>query len=135
MTNPFNRADKHGAPDMRPTAPPSAETPMQPPVNQTITLPSAMVPAEPPKDLPFAEVVEWADRVHITRGNPTYAELKASHAGLIAALESLVDDDAATNYCTHCGGESEYLGTDGIVHNDYCAMAAAYDVIAKAKGG
>ena len=38
MTNPFNRADKHGAPDMRPTSPPSAETPMQPPVNQTITL-------------------------------------------------------------------------------------------------
>ena len=49
LTNPFKRADKHGAPDIRPTAPASAEMPMQPPVNQTITLPSAEVPAEPPK--------------------------------------------------------------------------------------
>ena len=33
---------------MRVTAPVSAEKPMQPPVNQTVTLPSAMVPAETP---------------------------------------------------------------------------------------
>ena len=49
LTNPFRRADKHGAPDMRPTAPASAEMPMPVPVNQMITLPSAEVPAEPPK--------------------------------------------------------------------------------------
>ena len=28
LTNPFRRADKHGGPDMRVTAPASAETPM-----------------------------------------------------------------------------------------------------------
>ena len=49
LTNPFRRADKHGASDMRPTAPASAEMPMQSPVNQTITLPSAMVPAMDPR--------------------------------------------------------------------------------------
>ena len=31
MHNPFRRADKHGAPDMRVTAPVSAETPMSAP--------------------------------------------------------------------------------------------------------
>ena len=36
MTNPFNRADKHGAPDMRPTAPPSAETPMRTTIGRAI---------------------------------------------------------------------------------------------------
>ena len=50
LTNPFRRADKHGAPDMRVTAPASAEMPMMHPGrgNRTITLPSAMVPAEGP---------------------------------------------------------------------------------------
>ena len=50
LTNPFRRADKHGAPDMRVTAPASAEMPMMHPGrgNRPITLPSATVPAEPP---------------------------------------------------------------------------------------
>ena len=60
MTNPFNRADKHGAPDMRVTPPESAETPMQPTA---------------------AEL--WPR----TRGEPTYAELKAQRNELMAALE------------------------------------------------
>ena len=70
MTNPFNMADKHGAPDMRVTAPPSAETPMTNPMwRQTMTA---------------AEQVEHG---HRTRGEPTYAELQAINAELLAALE------------------------------------------------
>ena len=38
LTNPFRRADKHGAPDMRPTAPASAEMPMQSPVGFAPTI-------------------------------------------------------------------------------------------------
>ena len=47
LTNPFRRADKHGAPSMRPTAPASAEMPMMHlgRGNRPITLQSAMVPA------------------------------------------------------------------------------------------
>ena len=32
MANPFRRADRHGAPSIRPTPPESAETPMQDPI-------------------------------------------------------------------------------------------------------
>ena len=51
LTNPFRRADKHGAQDMRPSAPASAEMPMMHPgrSNRTITLPSAEVPATDPR--------------------------------------------------------------------------------------
>ena len=99
MTNPFNRADKHGAPDMRPIAPPSAETPMQPPVNQTITLPSAMVPAERPMrpitidNVQFMTAAEQVEHGHRTRGEPTYAELLAINADLLDALEGLCSAD------------------------------------------
>ena len=66
MTNPFNRADKHGAPDMRVTAPPSAGTPMQPPVN-----------------VQFMTAREQVEHGHRTRGEPTYAELQAINAEML----------------------------------------------------
>ena len=70
MTNPFNRADKHGAPDMRVTPTPSAETPMPPPAN-----------------VQFMTAREQVEHGHRTRGEPTYAELQAINAELLAALE------------------------------------------------
>ena len=77
MTNPFNRADKHGAPDMRVTPPPSAETPMPPPAN-----------------VQFMTAREQVEHGHRTRGEPTYAELQAINAELLAALESVgMEDD------------------------------------------
>ena len=55
MANPFKRADRHGAPSIRPTPPESAETPMPDPtqtrdlpVNRPLTPPSAETPMEPP---------------------------------------------------------------------------------------
>ncbi len=55
MANPFKRADRHGAPSIRPTPPESAETPMPDPtqtsdlpVNQPATPASAETPMEPP---------------------------------------------------------------------------------------
>ena len=55
MANPFRRADRHGAPSIRPTPPESAETPMSDPtqtsdlpVNQPATPASAETPMEPP---------------------------------------------------------------------------------------
>ena len=62
MANPFQRADRHGAPSIRPTPPESAETPMPTPVethepqvetrdlpvNRPAPPPSAETPMEPP---------------------------------------------------------------------------------------
>ena len=54
MANPFRRADRHGAPSIRPTPPESAETPMPEPiqsdlpVNRSVAPPSAETPMEPP---------------------------------------------------------------------------------------
>ena len=55
MANPFKRADRDGAPLIRPTPPESAETPMPDPtqtsdlpVNWTEAPPSAEMPMEPP---------------------------------------------------------------------------------------
>ena len=64
MANPFRRADRHGAPSIRPTPPESAETPMPVPdpiehrelpvetrdlpVNRPTAPPSAETPMEPP---------------------------------------------------------------------------------------
>ena len=55
MANPFRRADRHGAPSIRPTPPESAETPMTDPaqtndllVNRPAAPPSAETPMEPP---------------------------------------------------------------------------------------
>ena len=55
MANPFRRADRHGAPSIRPTPPESAETPMPDPtqtsdlpVNRPLTSQSAETPMEPP---------------------------------------------------------------------------------------
>ena len=56
MANPFRRADRHGAPSIRPTPPESAETPMPDPmignrdlpVNRPVAPPSAETPMEPP---------------------------------------------------------------------------------------
>ena len=62
MANPFQRADRHGAPSIRPTPPESAETPMpapfethEPPVetrdlpvDRPAQPPSAETPMEPP---------------------------------------------------------------------------------------
>ena len=51
MANPFRRADRHGAPSIRPTPPESAETPMTDPaqtndllVNRPAAPPSAETP-------------------------------------------------------------------------------------------
>ena len=70
MANPFRRADRHGAPSIRPTPPESAETPMQDPIEagtlpaETRDLPvdrpvaptSAETPMEPPpKPQPSSE--------------------------------------------------------------------------------
>ena len=70
MANPFKRADRDGAPSIRPTPPESAETPMadpmtgtrddQPgetrdlPVNRPLPPPSAETPMEPPPAPPPA---------------------------------------------------------------------------------
>ena len=56
MANPFKRADRHGAPSIRPTPPESAETPMTDPmigtrglpVNRPLAPPSPETPMEPP---------------------------------------------------------------------------------------
>ena len=62
MANPFRRADRHGAPSIRPTQPESAETPMPDPieagalpaetrdlpVDRPVAPPSADTPIEPP---------------------------------------------------------------------------------------
>lgn len=62
MANPFRRADRDGAPSIRPTPPESAETPMPDPmghrelpdetrnllVNRPAAPPSAETPMEPP---------------------------------------------------------------------------------------
>ena len=61
MANPFRRADRHGAPSIRPTPPESAETPMpDPTVTQDLPIeadravdrpaapPSAETPMQPP---------------------------------------------------------------------------------------
>ena len=62
MANPFRRADRHGAPSIRPTPPESAETPMQDPievgalpaetrdlpVDRPVAPPSSETPMEPP---------------------------------------------------------------------------------------
>ena len=66
MANPFRRADRHGAPSIRPTPPESAETPMPDPnvtrdlpgetrdlpVNRPLPPPSAETPMEPPPAAP-----------------------------------------------------------------------------------
>ena len=66
MANPFRRADRHGAPSIRPTPPESAETPMQDPieagalpaetrdlpVDRPVAPPSAETPVEPPPEPP-----------------------------------------------------------------------------------
>ena len=75
MTNPFNRADKHGAPDIRPTAPPSAETPMRPPTVANVQ---------------FMTAAEQVEHGHRTRGEPTYAELQAITADLFVALLNML---------------------------------------------
>ena len=66
MANPFRRADRHGAPSIRPTPLESAETPMldptepheilvetlDQPFNRPAPPPSAETPMEPPPALP-----------------------------------------------------------------------------------
>ena len=67
MANPFRRADRHGAPSIRPTPPESAETPMPDPtvtqdlpnevlydrvVDRPVAPPSAETPMEPPPEPP-----------------------------------------------------------------------------------
>ena len=100
MTNPFNRADKHGAPDMRPTAPASAETPMRPPTVDNVQ---------------FMTAREQVEHGHRTRGEPTYAELQAINAELLAALEGAL--------------------SGGALHPKTDAADRARAAIAKAKGG
>ena len=52
MANPFQRADRHGAPSIRPTPPESAETPMPEPVGGSeefsVNRPGAPLSAETP---------------------------------------------------------------------------------------
>ena len=85
MTNPFNRADKHGAPDMRPTAPASAEKPMRP-----ITI----------DNVQFMTAAEQVEHGHRTRGEPTYAELQAINAELLGALERIMRQNIIPDYWT-----------------------------------
>ena len=57
MANPFKRADRHGAPSIRPTPPESAETPMPDPMTGTRDLPSETLdlPVNRPAATPSAE--------------------------------------------------------------------------------
>ena len=69
MANPFKRADRHGAPSIRPTPPESAETPMPDPivtgdlpvetsdlpVDRPAAPPTAETPMEPPPAPPPAD--------------------------------------------------------------------------------
>ena len=49
MWNPFNRPRRYGAPSQRPTSPPSAERPMQRPVELIIENAPVSKPAAPPR--------------------------------------------------------------------------------------
>ena len=90
MTNPFNRADKHGAPDMRVTPPPSAETPMP-----------------RPSGVQFIPPWEMMENGHRVRGGETYAELQAINAELTAMIECALE----------CGCETaESVGMCGICY-------------------
>ena len=99
MTNPFNRADKHGAPDIRPTAPPSAETPMRPPTVANVQ---------------FMTAAEQVEHGHRTRGEPTYAELQAINVELLAALRWAIAD-------------FRYAIGKGVDCPSYCTALAVYD--------
>ena len=70
MTNPFNRADKHGAPDMRPTC-------------ATV---GGNADARP-TSVQFIPPWEMVENGHRVRGGETYAELQAINVELLAALE------------------------------------------------
>ena len=96
--------------------------------------PSAETPMPRPSNVQFIPPWEMVENGHGVRGGQTYAELQTINADLLAALEALVDDPEATNYCLNCGGSPEDIGTDPVDHSDDCPMAAAYDAIAKAKG-
>ena len=74
MTNPFKRAEKHGAPDMRVTPPPSAETPMQPPPE----LETALAHRTRQRDEEIDRNFKIGTRM---------IELQAINAELLAALE------------------------------------------------
>ena len=86
MANPFRRADRHGAPSIRPTPPESAETPMQDPieadalpaetrdlpVDRPVAPPSAETPMEPsPEPPPSAETPTWSHHPHQLADPPT----------------------------------------------------------------
>ena len=130
MHNPFRRADKHGAPDMRVTAPPSAERPMDapwvlcPPDNTMIVVGDVA-----------GDVIGMAFQIHTGfEQSQVNARKMVAAPALLAALEGLVDDPESTNYCDFCGGSSEYIDVDPVAHTEGCPMAAAYAAIAKAKG-
>ena len=53
---------------------------------------------------------------------------------MLAALEGLVHDPLATNYCDRCGNIPNDVGMDLITHEDDCPMLQVYIAIAKAKG-
>ena len=56
MANPFRRADRHGAPSIRPTPPESAETPMpDPTVTQDLPIETHDLPVNRPEAPPSAE--------------------------------------------------------------------------------
>ena len=94
MTNPFNRADKHGAPDMRVTPPASAETPMAPPPAMNVG--GTWYPLDAGEPMTLGE--KW------DRRSLTYAELQAINAELLAALElwqsTLEKEDVDGGVCT-----------------------------------
>ena len=119
MTNPFNRADKHGAPDMRPTSPPSAETPMQPPncAEHQIAL-----------DHRTRQRDEEIDRNF--KIGKRMVELEAINVELLAALETIGNDDCLED----CPDIVENLPF-GAESNCDCNERIARAAIAKAKGG
>ena len=65
MANPFRRADRHGAPSIRPTAPESAETPMSEPVEGigefSVNRPVVPLNAEMPMEPPHGPAIETRD--------------------------------------------------------------------------
>ena len=65
MANPFKRADRHGAPSIRPTPPESAETPMPDPTQTSdlpVNRPAAPASAETPMEPPPAPPTPTTDK-------------------------------------------------------------------------
>ena len=119
MTNPFNRADKHGAPDMRVTAPPSAETPMQRPSCVQFMMARAWRISEA-----YGVIEVWQGGQPIaSMSGPTY-EAERRNAHLVAAAPELL---MQLEYAHHA------LVGLGVRQNDEM-MLDIRAAIAKAKG-